>query len=485
MRMLYFFFGVMAILVIYTSTNVYGISLPTLKSQLQDKTLTPAAQDHPLSNVLPEGSFIPLQQLQHGEQEEEEFFDRLEEHHELLDQGMTMQIELGETAVAAANANAEANSHLVSYKFGNLRGSAIVDAATGLVKEYSLPLKDINNSQYIGRIQVGSSKPGTRPQFFDVIFDSGSSNLWINSDRCHSKACLLHRRFRPSASSTYKPLGMEMSVQFGTGRIEGFLAQDTFTLGPLKIKNQAFGQITNEIGQVFVAGKFDGILGLSFPSLSAADYKPVFDSVMSQKLLTKNMFSFYYTALPYQSSAIVLGEPSPSLYNGPIHWVSVSRPLYWELSLVDVEYGGESLNVCPSGNCKAVVDTGTSLLTGPSEHVTRLLRMLSVSKNCDNIHELKPITYVVRDAHGTYRFTLDSSFYVLQSQQKQKAYTDDLDSWISRPSKFCRPGFMALDVPAPRGPLWILGDVFMRKYYTVFDRDNQSVGFALAKPPKN
>ncbi len=176
MRMLYFFFGVMAILVIYTSTSVYGISLPTLKSQLQDKTLTPAAQDHPLSNVLLEGSFIPLQQLQHGAQEEEEFFDRLEEHHELLDQGMTMQIELGETAVAAANANAEANSHLVSYKFGNLRGSAIVDAATGLVKEYSLPLKDINNSQYIGRIQV-------RLSYMQWITLSRSQHCHLNVDK--------------------------------------------------------------------------------------------------------------------------------------------------------------------------------------------------------------------------------------------------------------------------------------------------------------
>jgi hypothetical protein len=45
----------------------------------------------------------------------------------------------------------------------------------------------------------------------------------------------------------------------------------------------------------------------------------------------------------------------------------------------------------------------------------------------------------------------------------------------------CAPAFMALDVPAPRGPIFVIGDSFMRKYYTLFDRDHNRVGFALSK----
>lgn len=226
---------------------------------------------------------------------------------------------------------------------------------------------------------------------------------------------------------------------------------------------------------MFVSGKFDGILGLSFPSLSAAGYKPVFDSIISQKLLSNNMFSFYYTALPQQNSAILLGAPARDLYEGSLAWVKVSKPLYWEVNLIDIEYDGVSLGVCPDGPCKAVVDTGTSLLTGPSQEVTKMLRRLHVHRDCTQQSLLKPITYIIGDADGQHRFTIEPDYYVLKSMPRTNA--------VGRTTpKYCRAGFMALDVPQPRGPLWILGDIFMRRFYTVFDRDGGRIGFARSKP---
>lgn len=64
-------------------------------------------------------------------------------------------------------------------------------------------------------------------------------------------------------------------------------------LGGVKVERQTFGEATKQPGITFIAAKFDGILGMAYPRISVNNVVPVFDNLMQQKLVEKNIFSFY------------------------------------------------------------------------------------------------------------------------------------------------------------------------------------------------
>lgn len=85
---------------------------------------------------------------------------------------------------------------------------------------------------------------------------------------------------------------------------------------------------------------------------------------------------------------------------------------------------------------------------------------MNIDQSCNNIDTLPTLTFVI----DSINYTLYPSDYLVHIREENE----------------CFGTFMAMDIDNDHGPGWILGDAFLAKYYSVFDRDLDRVGFAEA-----
>uniref|UniRef100_A0A672K1Y0 Cathepsin D n=1 Tax=Sinocyclocheilus grahami TaxID=75366 RepID=A0A672K1Y0_SINGR len=287
------------------------------------------------------------------------------------------------------------------------------------------------------------------------------------STGCKCHFLLLHHKYNGGKSSTYVKNGTEFSIQYGSGSLSGYLSQDTCTIGDIVVEKQIFGEAIKQPGVAFIAAKFDGILGMAYPRISVDGVPPVFDMMMSQKKVEKNIFSFYLNRNPdtQPGGELLLGGTDPKYYTGDFNYVAISRQAYWQIHMDGMSIGSE-LTLC-KGGCEAIVDTGTSLITGPAAEIKALQKAIGAIPLIQGEPVLgKQNTEGIFANHNNILKTYLSLFVCMCLQESQGG------------KEICLSGFMGLDIPPPAGPLWILGDVFIGQYYTVFDRENNRVGFA-------
>ncbi|XP_032158740.1 chymosin-like [Mustela erminea] len=325
---------------------------------------------------------------------------------------------------------------------------------SSLAKVASEPLTNYLDCQYFGKIYIG-----TPPQEFTVVFDTGSSDLWVPSVYCKSYACQKHHRFDPTKSSTFQNLNEPLSIQYGTGSMQGFLGLDTVTVSNIVDPQQTVGLSTKEPGNVFTYSEFDGILGLAYPTLASEYSVPVFDNMMQKHLVAQDLFSVYLSRNG-QGSMLTLGAIDPSYYTGSLHWVPVTVQEYWQFTVDRVTVNG--VVVACDGGCQAILDTGTSMLVGPNSDILNIQTAIGATQdqygvvdiNCGSLNSMPDVVFEINGR----KYPLPPS-----------AYT-------STDMGFCSSGFQG----EGDSQLWILGDVFIREYYSVFDRVNNRLGLAKA-----
>lgn len=325
---------------------------------------------------------------------------------------------------------------------------------------HPVPLRNSANVEYSAEISLGTPR-----QRFTVVLDTGSSSFWVPSSKCKDVACSKHQRYNSTASSTYQANGTKFGVNYGSGHVEGFYSQDVLRVGGIKIEDQIFAETLQE-SDAFEFGKFDGILGLGYDTLAPNHTTPPFYNMVDQGLVDLALFSFRLGPSEKDPGEVVFGGIDYSAFTGRITYAPVRRKTYWEVELGKVTLGNTTVTLENTG---AAIDTGTSLMAMPIKTATLFNTKIGATRApsgvytvpCSRVPSLPVLTFYLDNKP----YPMRGSDYIVYDQA----------------SKTCLSAFMGRDINLPTGSLWILGNPFLRRYYTVYNLGNDAVGFARVK----
>lgn len=405
-------------------------------------------------------------------------------------------------------------------------------------QELCLNLDNRGDNIYMGLIYVG-----TPPQPVKAVFDTGSANCWIVNQEALPD--IPNVGFNDTLSSTVQKTNKSARIYFGSGNLQGHFYYDTLQVGQgkhaIKIKNQQFGSVEK---QTTIFGRFGAIVGLAYPQFAEKGVTPVFDSMMNQNQVHHKMFAFYLTKnVAKAQSELTFGYYDKSKFEGKIDWHTTLYRKMFGVKLDDILIDGKSLGLCgPNGikkECLITVDSGTSLLAAPRWAINEINKVAPTANSymdCDSQKDFGNITWVINGKHYTLKaeewifppqsaikqgkqdlvqynhhiipredmIAEQTTFVMLGQGTEEQSTMESLaqtltEAWslmkdtlvqkynqlFLKPKRYstkntCYGTFVSLNLDKD---LFLLGDIFMRKYYSIFDRENDRVGLALAKLP--
>jgi len=298
-----------------------------------------------------------------------------------------------------------------------------------------------------------------------VVFDTGSSNLWVPNVNVNAKG---KHVYNEKKSSTYTADGRKFQIMYGSGPVAGYYSKDNFAWAGLELKDFTFAEVNDVsgLGQTYAQSSMDGILGMAFSSISVGGVPAPMDALVKSGALKVPTFAFYLGGGSNGvNSELVFGGVDKKHYSGDFQYVSLNAETYWQMRLKDVTVGGSSVLGWTAEN--AIVDSGTSLIAAPQDQIGKMMQTLGAQQTQQGLF--------VASCSSTAKV----SFTLGGSMRPRSGTSFDLtveDMTLQRQGDTCLLGVQ----PGPQGAPWILGDVFMRKYYITHDWGNKRLGFATS-----
>jgi len=370
---------------------------------------------------------------------------------------------IGSRSGAAAYARAVRRYDITTNTFVGNRGQVFLkSAATDDEGGYEVPAESVQNDlEYVVIVNVGT--PAVQ---LSLDFDTGSSDLWVWSSELRASSSG-HNIYNPNNSSTANVVpNATWSISYGDGSsASGNVYTDVVTVGDVSIPNQAV-ELAEQLSSSFLqSGGSDGLLGLAWPALNTV--KPTQQATPVQNMITQNLIS-----LPVFTASLdkgdgngfytfgVIDAAKAGVLESDIQYTDVDNSHgFWMFASTQATVNGQTIDL--SGNT-AIADTGTTLALVSDSVVSAIYDAIPGSK-MDSLQGgfVYPEGATVPDvafAVGDNMFTINAADLAYGPAKNGMVF----GGIQSRGNK----------------PFDILGDVFLKSVYVVFDQGNTRIGMA-------
>jgi len=230
---------------------------------------------------------------------------------------------------------------------------------------------------------------------------------------------------------------------------------------------QTIGLATDESSQ-FGSGPSDGLFGLGFDTIeSVSGVKTFLDNAIAAGVLTKPVISVFLPSVRRNGGTggeYLFGDIDTTKYTGELTYVPVSKQGYWQIAIDGVSAGGKDLGQSSQG----IVDTGTTLVIVSDAAAKAIHGTIQGSSNDPTNGWVVPCS--LKSSTDNVSFKLGGADFNVPVADI--AYEDLGDG-----SGNCVSG-----IQGGQNDLWILGDVFIKNNYCVFEQsDSPRIGIAALK----
>nr|POF02597.1 aspartic protease [Quercus suber] len=349
--------------------------------------------------------------------------------------------------------------------------------------------EDNVDSLYYGPGIVGAGDG--KPQTFTFDFDTGSSDTFVPGPACGTaQGCVGTTHYDLGG----KDEGNTTTITYGSGQVSGENYLDDVTVAGKKATGQNVISLSQAAG--FSNSDSNSLMGMGFQSIAQSKQPPYFKTLIDQGQVSTPEFSFYLGRAASNTGAnseLTLGGRDSSKFTGAVTKVPVTMPGYWQVALDQVLVNGKAgaLDTLATKG-QAAIDTGTTLILGPLAATTsifaRIPGALPVPLALLN-GELEPVLYAfpcasiaeveIQFAGKPFAINAkDLNFGSLTGDFADIVGNNTLATILDSAS-YCLAGIAGFDID-PSQNLYVVGDAFLKNWYSIYSYDGPSVSFAKA-----